>query len=119
MANLALSPVSQVQGGVLDLTSNLAATTSYTGVTFANDGQSHLVFNNTAASGVTLTVKIGETVEGQPVSSISLTVPASSVVEVGPFDADFSAAGFGGTVEVDFTGASTLTVALVRHAGTR
>lgn len=120
MANLALSPVSQVQGGVLNLTSAMASTTGYTGVTFTNDGLSHLVFQNTAASPVALTIKIGSAVEGQAVASdTSKSVPANSVVEAGPFNADYSAAGFGGTVEIDFAGASTLTVALVHHAGTR
>lgn len=118
MANLPLTPVSLPGGSAIyNVTSNAVAVGTNTGVTFTNDGQSFLIFvNGTTTSNAT--IKIASTVEAQGVTSIGPTaIPVSATSCLGPFNADFSA-GFGGTVEVDVSTPTTLSVLLARYIGT-
>jgi hypothetical protein len=118
MANLALTPTSLTGGAsILNVTSAAVSPGANTGVTFANDGQSFLIFiNGSTASNATL--KIASTVEGQGVTSIGPTaIPTTATSTLGPFNADFSA-GFGGTVEVDLSSTTGLTVLLCKPIGT-
>lgn len=120
MANLALVP-QPLPGGLtgLNLTTNLVSLTSFTGVTFSNDGRMFLVMVN-GATASNATVKIGTTVEGQAVASpTAYAVPVSATSVIGPFNADFAAAGFGGIVEIDFSSVVGLSVILIRDIGTR
>jgi hypothetical protein len=117
MANLALTP-NLLPGGlsIYNVTSNASSPGANTGVTFTNDGQSFLIFvNGTTAS--TATMKIASTVEGQGVANATATIPVSATSVLGPFNADFSA-GFGGTVEVDLSSTTGLTVLLAKYLGT-
>jgi hypothetical protein len=120
MTNLALAPVNLPGGlAILNVTTNLLSLSSYTGVTFPNDGRSFLLLVN-GATAATATVKIGATVEGQAVASpAAFTIPANTTVALGQWNADFAAAGFGGTVEVDFGTPATLQCVLLHDVGTR
>lgn len=117
MANLALTPTTLPGGlSILNVTSTASSPGANTGVTFTNDGQSFLILM-TGTTAITATMKIASTVESQGVTSATATVPVSATSVLGPFNSDFSA-GFGGTVEVDFSAVTGLTVLLAKYLGT-
>jgi hypothetical protein len=69
----------------------------------------------TAAS--TIVVAIGSTVEGQPVTSITLTGVANDIMMIGPFNTDFDVQP-GSLIDVTFgTPANVAGVALVANSG--
>jgi hypothetical protein len=118
MANLALTPTSLTgAASILNVTSAASAPGANTGITFTNDGTTFLVFiNGSTASNAT--IKIAATVEGQAVTSIGPTaIPTTATSILGPFNADFSG-GFGGTVEVDLSSTTGLSVLLCKPIGT-
>jgi hypothetical protein len=117
MANVALTPVSLTgAASILNVTS-AAVAPGTPGVTFTNDGTTFLIFIN-GATASNATVKIASTVEGQAVASITpLAIPTNATSTLGPFNADFSG-GFGGTVEVDVSSTTGLTVLLAKPIGT-
>jgi hypothetical protein len=100
----------------LQITDLIAAGTlgSNTGVTFTNSGKEFLAVT-VAAGGSTCTIKIGTTVEGQAVTSLTPTITASKTSLIGPFPSDVNAAG--GIVEVDFGTPANVTVSLLQFAG--
>jgi hypothetical protein len=105
-------------GAPLNLTALLAAGAlgSNTGVEFTNSGREVLYVQcGTAAS--TIVVTIGSTVEGQPVTSLTLNGVTSDIVMIGPFNTDFDVQP-GSLVEVTFgTPANVSGVALVANSG--
>ena len=121
MALLALTPTAQPKTGAtapLNLTALLAANIlgANTGVSFTNSGR-EVLYVNVAAGGSTILVQIGGTIEGQPVTQITLTPTASTIAIVGPFQSDENQPG--GTINVNFgTSANVTSVALVQNAGT-
>lgn len=117
MARLTLTPNAAPGTGAsapLDLTALLTAGTlgANTGVSFSWNPQYKLLVQ-TVTGATTIIVNIGTTVEGEPVTSITLnaTTPAH-IYEVGPFPADEEQSS--GVIWVDFgTSANVAGVTLI------
>lgn len=122
MTLLTLTPTAQPKTGSsapLDISALVAAGTlgANTGVSFANSGREVLHFSLTTATS-TVIVAIGTTIEGQAVTSITLTPTYVSghLYQVGPFATDENQPG--GTIQVTFgTPANVSGVALIQNAG--
>lgn len=120
MALLSLTATPQPKTGTnapLNLTALLAAGVigSNTGVSFSNTGK-EVLYVQQSATPSTIVVTIGTTIEGQPVSSITLTGVASAIQMVGPFPADENQPG--GLINITITTPANVTgVALVQNAG--
>jgi hypothetical protein len=115
----ALTPTQLVpDAAATDLTSVLATPGSTT-LTFQNTGQEMLVFTNGATS-CTVTLDVGATVLGQPVTAFTaVTIAANaSCILMGPFHAAVNSVVAGvNTVTVVLSNVTTVKTALVRHAG--
>lgn len=120
MARLTLTATPQPRTGAsapLNLTTLIAAGSlgANTGVSFTNSGREVLAVTvgGTSTAG---TVNIGVTIEGQSVTPITVTFPASGTSIIGPFASDINQAG--GIVTLDFGTAANVTgVALLQNAG--
>ncbi len=83
-------------------------------VSFPNSGLELLAVMNTG-SAQAVTTAIGKTVEGQPVTPVTGTLPGSALSLLGPWPLDFSQPDH--TVQVTFASVPGLSVALLRFAG--
>lgn len=89
---------------------------SNTGVVFVNDNRSVLYIEQGTAA-TNFTVAIGQTVEGEPVTSITYTGVASHIQMVGPFDTVEDVEP-GNLIQVTFATAANVTgVALISNSG--
>lgn len=70
---------------------------------FTNDGATWLQFRNSGASTRTVTLKLGATVDGQAVTSRTISVTTGATIIAGPFRAtQYNVGGaVGGTMEFD------------------
>lgn len=84
------------------------------GNSFANDGRVRLVVVNGGVGSVTVTIDVVGTLDGLAVSDIAQAVPAGETWEFGPF-----APGIfnqpDGTVNVSYSGVTSVTVAAIRQ----
>lgn len=119
MTLLTLTPTAQPRSGAaVNLTTLLAAGTlsPNTGVSFANTGR-EVLYVQQSATPSTIVVQIGTLIEGQAVSSITITGVASDIQMVGPFDTIENQPG-GNLIQVTFgTPGNVTSVALVQNAG--
>ncbi len=101
-------------GGSGGLAPTYTSLGSNTGLTFANSGR-EWVEVVTTGTGTTVTQKIGKTVQSQTVTSPTTTVAATTPapVKFGPFPSDYNLPGTK-TVELDFSSATGVSVALFR-----
>jgi hypothetical protein len=84
-----------------------------TGVSFRSGGKQILHVKNASASPVTVTLKIGVTVEGQPVTAPTATVAAGADKFFGPFNDNYDQPSLTDTVFVDLSAVASVTVALL------
>ena len=120
MARLALVPTAVSGLTAISLTDLIAAGTlgANTGVSYANSGREFLAVA-VAAGGSTCTVNIGTTIEGQAVTSLTITLTASKTMVIPPFHSDVNQTGANaGQAWVDFGTAANVTVALLQVLGT-
>jgi hypothetical protein len=81
------------------------------GVSFRSSGKQVLHVKNDSGSPVTVTLKIGKTVEGQSVTSPTATVAAGADKFFGPFSDNYEQPDGTDTVYVDFSAVTSVTVA--------
>lgn len=111
-----LNPVSLVKNGAgLDVTALLATPTQAI-LQFSNSGREILIISASGDSD-TVTVEIGATVLGRPVTGFDpVTLAAGDLVAFGPFDSQVDQPG-GNTVEVSVSAAADVKVALLTVPG--
>ncbi|MEU6651282.1 hypothetical protein ABZ904_18015 [Streptomyces sp. NPDC046900] len=80
------------------------------GVSFPSNGKQMLHVKNASGASVTVTLKIGKTVEGQAVTAPTATVAAGADKFFGPFSDNYDQAD-GTTVQVDLSAVTSVTVA--------
>lgn len=118
LMTLTATPQSRATGDAtpLDLTGMLTGLGSNTGVEFTNSGRETLwIQQGTTPSSFTLA--IGETVEGEPVTSITYPGIASAMQNIGPFD-DVEDVQPGDLIQITFaTPADVTGVALIANVG--
>jgi hypothetical protein len=81
------------------------------GCSFRNSGRQVLHVKNASGSSVTVTLKIGRTVEGQAVTAPTATVGAGADKFFGPFSDAFDQMDGTDNVYVDFSAVASVTVA--------
>ncbi|GAA5078611.1 hypothetical protein [Streptomyces similanensis] len=81
------------------------------GVSLRSSGKQLLHVKNGSGSSVTVTLKIGKTVEGQSVTSPTVTVAAGADQFFGPFSDNYEQPDGTDTVFVDFSAVTSVTVA--------
>jgi hypothetical protein len=114
---LTLNPVQATKALPLNLTEALVPLGSNTGVLFTNTGRELLVVS-VGTTATTATSQIGLTIQGQTVPGVSsgpLDVSAISVL--GPWPSQFDRTDGTYQVEVDFSSATDVSVALIQMVG--
>lgn len=81
------------------------------GVSFRSSGKQVLHVKNGSEASVTVTLKIGRLVQGQAVTSPTATVDAGADRFFGPFPDDYNQPDDTGTVLVDLSAVSSVSVA--------
>jgi hypothetical protein len=107
MARTALTPQRFATTG---LTANYVAP-DVAGVSLRSSGKQVIHVKNGSASSITVTLKIGKTVEGQTVTSPTATVAAGADKFFGPFNDNYEQPDGTDTVFVDFSAVTSVTVA--------
>lgn len=80
-----------------------------TGNTFTNDEHTWLVVKNGGGSSITVSLDILPTIDGQPVTDRTVTVPAAGERWIGPFPSAYYS-NASGLVTVTFSGVTSVTV---------
>ncbi|WP_328981768.1 hypothetical protein OG258_19940 [Streptomyces mirabilis] len=81
------------------------------GVSFKSSGKQMLHVKNASGSSITVTLKIGKTVQGQAVTAPTATVAAGADKFFGPFADDFEQPDGKDTIFVDISAVTSVTVA--------
>lgn len=81
------------------------------GCSFRNSGKQVLHVKNGSGSSITVTLKIGKTVQGQAVTAPTATVAAGAEKFFGPFPDDYDQLDGTENVYVDFSAVTSVTVA--------
>ncbi|MBL1104939.1 hypothetical protein JK361_10085 [Streptomyces sp. 5-8] len=81
------------------------------GVSLRSSGKQVLHVKNASGSSITVTLKIGKTVEGQAVTAPTATVAAGAEKFFGPFNDNYEQPDGTDTVFVDFSAVTSVTVA--------
>lgn len=96
------------------LAATYSAADAASGNDFANSGAEFLHVKNTGASPVTLTIPTSITIDGLAVTDRTVTIPATTGdLFIGPFDNSFY--GADGRVQLDWSGATGVTVAVLKR----
>lgn len=104
-----------VDGTGNDLTGTLVASTNAT-ISFQNTGREQLLVSSSTTT-TTVTVNIGTTVLGEPVTSFSaVTLTQNHLYAFGPFHTQLNAPG-GQTTTVTLNSTSGVTVGLIQNTG--
>ena len=117
MALLALTPTAFTKTTPTNVTTALTALGANTGVLFPNTGREILVIS-TGTTATTGTSDIGITVQGQAVPGVtSGALAVSSISVLGPWASQFDRTDGSYDVEVDFSSAAGVSVALLQMVG--
>ncbi|MFE4991422.1 hypothetical protein ACFRH4_08730 [Streptomyces mirabilis] len=81
------------------------------GVSFKSSGKQMLHVKNASGSSITVTLKIGKTVEGQAVTAPTATVAAGADKFFGPFSDNYEQSDGKDTIFVDISAVTSVTVA--------
>ena len=107
MARTALNPQRLGPHGVLAT----YVTPDAAGVSFRNSGRQVVHIKNGSASSITITEKIGRTVQGQAVTAPTATIAAGAEKFFGPYPDDYEQPDGTENVYLDISAVTTVTVA--------
>lgn len=107
----ALTPVTVSRAGVSDAS---GAAASAGGDTFTNDGMTMLLAKNASGGAITITIAVGQTVDGQTVTSKTVSVPASQTMLIGPFPLAIYTDPATGNVAFTYSAVTSLTVKAIK-----
>lgn len=100
MARGAIPTVSSTSKGIKRATAANGDTVN--GHYLQNSGRERFTANNTGGSAYTVTISFAKTVDGQPVTAYTRSIPAGELWVFGPFDVD----NYGTQVAVDVSNAA-------------
>jgi hypothetical protein len=73
-----------------------------------------LYFKNGSGSPITVTVVTTASIYGQPISNVSVTVPANGEILAGPYDPGMVAQSGSSLANLTYSGVTSLTVAVIQ-----
>lgn len=115
MAALTVKTTDRSSGSSSSATTDNAVSAAGGGDTFTNNGATLLYIRNAGGSGITLTMAITATYDGQASTNKTATVDAGETLILGPFDVGV----YGSTVTLTYSAVTSVTVlAFTMGAGT-